>query len=152
MSESLSPRQVIERLLDGISNQRWQELHHLYAEDSVVEYPFALPAATQLKGREAIRAYFAGVASYPLELRARDVVMHETADPETLVVEWTYDGLVTTTRRSFQVTNIQVSTVRDGRIVASRDYHNHVALANAVGRLPALFSALTNAGQKTDSA
>ncbi|MGH8178825.1 MAG: nuclear transport factor 2 family protein [Steroidobacter sp.] len=144
MSESLSPQQVLERLLDGISNQRWRELHHLFAEDAVVEYPFALPAPTQLKGREAIRAYFAGVARYPLELRARDVVMHETVNPEILIVEWTYDGLVTTTRRPFQVANIQVSTVRDGRIVASRDYHNHVALAEAVGRLPALLSALIN--------
>jgi uncharacterized protein len=144
MSESLGPRQVLERLLDGISNQRWPELHHLYAEDAVVEYPFALPAPMQLKGREAIRAYFARVASHPLELRARDVVMHETVDPETVIVEWIYDGLVTTTRRSFEVANIQVSTVRDGRIVASRDYHNHVALANAVGRLSTLLSALTN--------
>jgi ketosteroid isomerase-like protein len=37
----------------------------------------------------------------------------------------------TTTGRSFSVANIQVLTVRDGKIVRSRDYHNHQALAAA---------------------
>jgi ketosteroid isomerase-like protein len=36
-----------------------------------------------------------------------------------------YDGLVTTTGRSFRVSNIQVSTIRNGKIVASRNYRNH---------------------------
>jgi len=52
-------------------------------------------------------------------------VLHETRDPEVVIVEYDYDGLVTTTGRSFQVSNIQVSRVRDGQIVISRDYHNH---------------------------
>jgi ketosteroid isomerase-like protein len=49
---------------------------------------------------------------------------------------------VTATGRSFQVSNIQVSTVRDGKIVASRDYHNHVVLADVTGRLAAVIQAL----------
>jgi hypothetical protein len=49
---------------------------------------------------------------------------------------------VTTTGRAFQVSNIQISTVRNGQIVMSRDYHNHAALAAAVGRLNALVTAL----------
>jgi len=51
---------------------------------------------------------------------------------------------VTTTDRSFQVSNIQVSRVRHGQILASRDYHNHLVLADVLGRLPALLSTLTN--------
>ena len=46
MSEPASPRDVIERLIQGISKGRWLELHELYAEDAVVEYPFALPSAS----------------------------------------------------------------------------------------------------------
>jgi uncharacterized protein len=80
--------------------------------------------------------YFAGVAKYPLQLRAHNIVMYESVDPTVVIVQWDYDGLVTTTRRAFEVANIQVSTVRGGRIVISRDYHNHAALAAAVGRLP----------------
>ena len=46
----------------------------------------------------------------------------------------TYDGLVTTTGHSFQVPNIQVSRVRSGQIVTSRDYHNHPVLADAAAQ------------------
>jgi ketosteroid isomerase-like protein len=140
MPESPSPREVLERLIQGISNRRWQELHELYAHDTLVEYPFALPAPARLEGREAVRRYFTAVARMPLELRARDIVLHETSDPQVIVAEWDYDGLVTTTNRSFQVSNIQVSRVCDGQIVTSRDYHNHLVLADMLGRLPALLA------------
>jgi uncharacterized protein len=146
MSEPATPREILGRLLDGIAHRRWQELHELYADDAVIDYPFALPRPTRLSGREAIRTYFAATAKYPLQLSPRNIVMHETADPSVIIVQWDYDGLVTTTGRSFEVANIQVSTVRNGEIVASRDYHNHALLADAVGRLSALVSALTEAG------
>jgi ketosteroid isomerase-like protein len=136
------PQQVLERLLQGISDQRWLELHELYAEDAVVEYPLALPAPTRLRGRDAIQRYFATVARTPLRFVPRHVVMHQTSDPAVIIVEYDYDGLITTTGRSFRVSNIQVSTVRDGQITASRDYHNHLVLAEVTGRLPALLAAL----------
>jgi uncharacterized protein len=126
-----------------ISEEKWQELDGLYAEEAVIEYPFALPAPIKLGGLEAIRRYFAAVAALSLKLQTRNMIVHETADPEVVVAEWDYDGLVTTTGRSFRVSNVQVSTIRDGKIVASRDYHNHAMLADAMGRLPALLEAIT---------
>lgn len=144
MPESAGAREVLEHLIRGISDGGWLELHELYAEQAVVEYPFALPAPARLDGRGAIQRYFAAVARMPLELRAHNIVMHETTDPGVIVVEYDYDGLVTTTGSAFQVSNIQVSTVRDGQIVKSRDYHNHVVLADVTGRLPDLISAFSN--------
>ncbi|WP_333770864.1 hypothetical protein [Streptomyces sp. IBSBF 2435] len=38
--------------------------------------------------------------------------------------------------------SIQVLRVRDGLIVATRDFHDHVALAVATGQLPALAGAV----------
>ena len=70
------------------------------------------------------------------------MTVHQTSDPEVVIAEWDYDGLITTTGRSFQVSNIQVSTVRNGQIVASRDYHNHLILAEVLGQLPTLLAAL----------
>jgi uncharacterized protein len=116
----------------------------LYAPDALVEYPFAVTAPTRLDGRDAIRRYFAAVARTPLELRARNITVRETSDPEVVVADWDYDGLITTTGRSFQVSNIQVSRIRDGQIVASRDYHNHVILADVLGQLPAFVAALAS--------
>jgi uncharacterized protein len=142
----MSPREVVEALMRGISDGRWDELDGLYADTAVVEYPFALPVPMRLDGRDAIQRYFAAAARLPLRLHARNMVVHETADPEVVVAEWDYDGQVTTTDRSFRVSNIQVSTVRDGKIVASRDYHNHLVLAEVTGRLEAVIEALPPSG------
>jgi ketosteroid isomerase-like protein len=145
----MSPREVVEALMRGISGERWDELDGFYADAAVVEYPFALPAPMRLAGREAIRRYFAAAAQLPLRLQVRDMVVRETADPEVVVAEWDYDGLVTTTGRSFRVSNIQVSTVRAGKIVASHDYHNHVVLADVTGRLAAVIEALPTSGSSS---
>ena len=51
MSEPLSPQQILETLILGIAAQAWHGLDHLYAEDAVVEHPFALPAPTPIEGR-----------------------------------------------------------------------------------------------------
>jgi hypothetical protein len=76
-------------------------------------------------------------------LRFARLVVHETSDPGIVVTEWDYDGLVTTTGRSFRVSNITVIKVRSGKIVASRDYHNHAVLASATGRLPTVMEAMS---------
>src|SRR5258708_2773468 len=140
MSESASPREVLEHLIQGSSNRGWRVLPQLYAHDTPVEDPFALPAPTRLEGREAVQRYFTAGARMPLELQARNIVVHEASDREVIVAEWDYDGLVTTTNRSFQVSNIQVSTCPNCHIVASRDYHNPLPLPSFLRRLPALLA------------
>ncbi|MFA1544141.1 nuclear transport factor 2 family protein [Actinomadura monticuli] len=71
-------------------------------------------------------------AAGPLELRAWNAVVHDTADPEVIVAEFDYDGRVTATGRTFRVANLQVLRVRDGLIVETRDYHDHPGLARAL--------------------
>ena len=139
------PSQVFARLSQGITDQRWLELAELYAEDVVVDMPFAAPTPTRLHGREEVRTHFAAAAQGPLSLEARNVRVHETADPEVIVAEFDYVGRVATTGTNFRVANIQVLRIRDGLIVESRDYHDHLALAHALGHLPQLVAAM--AGQ-----
>jgi uncharacterized protein len=133
----VTPREVFERLVDGVTRRRWDDLPGLYAEDTLVIHPFATPAEP-LAGREALRRHFAAAAGMDLEMTARDVVVHETADPEVVIGEFAYEGRVTTTGRSFTVRNVFVLRVRDGLIVESRDYADHLAFAAATGRLGAL--------------
>lgn len=132
MAAAAGPREVFERLVAGITGGEWDGLDALYAEDTVVEHVFAMPEPTRLEGREALRRHFAGAARLPLALTARDIVVHETADPEVIIGEYVYDGRVTTTGRAFTMANVLVMRIRDGLIVTSRDYHNHVALIQAV--------------------
>jgi uncharacterized protein len=148
MSDPTSPRSVFESLLKGISDGKWNDLADLYAEHAVVELPFTPSSPTRLEGREAVRAHFAAAAGLPLRIQASNVVVHDTGtgDPEVVIAEFDYDGQVTTTGNSFRVSNIQVLRVRNGQIVSSRDYHNHLAIAAALGQLPELLSSLAHQG------
>ncbi len=130
MPES-SPREVFGRLIGGISEGRWAGLADLYAEDAVVEQPFAGAPFARIEGRETIRAHFTGASGTGMRLAARDIVVHETTDPEVIVAEFVYD--ITTGTGSGTGANVQVLRVRDGLIQATRDYHDHIALARAAG-------------------
>lgn len=140
----MTPREVFARLVDGTSNRRWDALPDLYAEDTVVTHPMD-PSGEPLVGREALRRHFAGAAAFceelGVEMTARDIVVHETADPEVIVAEFEYAGRVAATGRTLSVRNIFVLRVRDGVIVESRDYADHARFAAAIGRLPDLIAA-----------
>ena len=125
-----TPRQVAENLVTGISERRFDEVPKLYAEDCVVEVPYATAAAAaRIEGGAAIREHFAHAQAVPFRLRARDLVVYETDDPELVVSEWDYEVTATTTGRTATVANVQFLRVRDGVIVHSRDFHDHARLA-----------------------
>ncbi|MFD0273484.1 nuclear transport factor 2 family protein [Kitasatospora sp. NPDC127111] len=143
MPEALSPREVFQKLLDGITAGRFSELAELYAEDAVVETVLAPVGPRRFEGRAAVAERFAEVAANsPLKLTATNVVIRETDDPEVIVSEWTYQAHHRVTGRDFEAANIQVLRARDGLIVSTRDYHDHLALAVAGGNLPELVEAL----------
>jgi uncharacterized protein len=125
-----TPRQVAEKLVTGISEGRFDEVPKLYAEDCVVEVPYATAgAAPRIEGAAAIREHFARAVAMPFRLRARDLVVHETEDPELVVSEWDYEITATETDWTTTVANVQFLRVRDGLIVHSRDFHDHARLA-----------------------
>jgi ketosteroid isomerase-like protein len=146
ITDPTSPRSVFESLLQGISDGNWNDLADLYAEDAVVELPFTPSSPTRLEGREAVRGHFAAAARLPLRIQASNVVVHDTGDPELIIAEFDYNGQVTTTGHSFRAANIQVLRVRNGEIASSRDYHNHLAIAAALGQLHGLLASLTHHG------
>ncbi|MEV7774599.1 nuclear transport factor 2 family protein [Kitasatospora sp. NPDC086791] len=143
MSETPSPREVFLELLEGITAGRFTELARLYAEDAVVETVFEPVGPRRFEGRAVLAERFAQVgAQTPLELRAENVVVRETDDPEVIVAQFDYRAHHRTTGRDFASANIQVLRVRDGLIVHSRDYHDHLAFLVADGGLPRLVETL----------
>lgn len=97
----------------------------LFAPDAVIEFGFHGPPGTpvRLAGREAIREYSRQVMAWPLRLDNLEVVeLHQSQDPEVMIVEMRTEATVTTTGRSFTATSIQIFRIRDGRIVLFRDY------------------------------
>ena len=86
MANTEAPRALVERFLNHVDRGEWTALPDLYADDAVVEQPFAKPAPIRLQGRA--------------------------------------------------VANVQIFRIRDGRIVATRDFHDHLAFAAALSRAP----------------
>ncbi|MET8627271.1 nuclear transport factor 2 family protein [Kitasatospora sp. NPDC004669] len=147
MAGTPSPRDVFLKLLEGITAGRFSELAELYSEGAVVEVAFQPVGPRRIEGRAALAKRFAEVAAHsPLELAATNVVIRATDDPEVVVSEFDYRVRHRTTGRTFEAANIQVLRVRDGLIVHSRDFHDHLALAAAGGGLPQLVAALEGDG------
>jgi uncharacterized protein len=138
----------VSRLIaGGLTEQEEQDqvdlLANCYAEQTDVRHPFRPLGDTPLRSRAELRAHFAGGPARTLGVESfapAHVVVHETADPEVVVMEFRYVG--SAHGRSFDLPCIFVTRVRDGLIVESRDYSDHVAMARAFGRLDDLAGAL----------
>ncbi|KPM53747.1 hypothetical protein CcI49_10780 [Frankia sp. CcI49] len=117
----------------------------LYVDDVVIEFPFARPGMpNRFEGRESFKA-FTSAQSVPLPVRFegfRNVVIHDTADPEVIIVEYDLAGTVTTTGQRASQSFLLVLRVRDGRIVHLREYQNVLGMAAALGQLPALLASI----------
>jgi uncharacterized protein len=111
-------------------------MESLLADDAVIEVPFAPPGRPQ---RFAGRAEFLGFAraeraSLPVRFEeCRETAVHDTADPEVIVVEYELTGTVTITGHRASAPFIGVLRVRDGQVVAWREYQDTAAIARALG-------------------
>ncbi len=143
MATTRTPRQVFDELLRTSVAGDWDGLLDLYAEDAVIEMPFAPPGVPVTSDATALRQRIKGMAdARPWNYdAAENVVVHETTDPEVIVAEFTFRGTVSATGAPFALSYAMVITVRDGRIVHSRDYGNPLATSAALGRLPELVAA-----------
>lgn len=127
-----SPRDVFLRLVQGVADGNIDELPELYAEQTDVRHPMS--DAAPLRSRDELRVHFAVPpgATVP-QRRPVDIIVHETADAEVIVAEFSYefvhkDGVT-------RVPCIFVMRVRDGVIVESRDYIDPIRSATAWQRV-----------------
>ena len=103
------------------------------ADDAVLEMPFAAPGRpTRVEGAANVCAFTAaGRAAFPGRFdECRTVAVHETADPDTIVVEYELGGTVGSHRAKAPF--IGVLRVRDGKVVLWREYQDRTAIADAV--------------------
>jgi ketosteroid isomerase-like protein len=73
-------------------------------------------------------------------VRPANIKIHETLDPEVIVAEFDYAGENLETNRTFSYRCLFVMRVRDGEIVESRDYVDHLGSAEARGLLAPLLA------------
>jgi ketosteroid isomerase-like protein len=125
-----TPREVFLALVNGVADGRWDELPGLYAERTDVVHPFDPLRAPALRTRDERREHFRPTGEGPtLRRRPAAITIHETTDPEVIVAEFEYQGTVAETGEEFALPGIFVMRVRDGEIVSSRDYFDHLTAA-----------------------
>jgi uncharacterized protein len=125
-----TPRETVELLLRTTVEGSRDDIADLYAPDVVIELPFTPDGIpSEMKGRENMRARMRAAAGMFGFDAVRDVTLHETADPEVIIVEYRIQGTVTATSAPFTLSYITVTRVVDGLIVASRDYGNPLEAA-----------------------
>jgi ketosteroid isomerase-like protein len=140
---AMSPREVFLALVNGVADGRWAELPRLYAEQTDVVHPFDPLRGPALRTRDELREHFRPTGDGPrLHRRPAGITIHETTDPEVIVAEFEYRGTVVETGERFAQPAIFVLRVRDGEIVSSRDYFDHLTAARLRGRLDALIAAI----------
>ncbi|WBQ07627.1 nuclear transport factor 2 family protein [Kribbella sp. CA-293567] len=129
MSVPLQPAELYRHSLRLLLNKAIPAWVDLWAEDGLMEFPFAPPGwPSRLEGREAIAAY---MRSYPDHIDLQDIPdlqIHQTAAADTIVVEMRAVGRLVETGKPFEMTYIAVVTVQDGRFTSYRDYWNPLAI------------------------
>ncbi|GLZ14056.1 hypothetical protein Acsp04_42910 [Actinomadura sp. NBRC 104425] len=106
----------------------------MLAENVVVEQPFAPAGHRRTEGRDAVLAMTrAGREALPLEVEEiRDVVIHETAAPEVIIVEYQMVAALAGAGTRAQAAFVLVLQARDGRIVRWREYQDRAAITEAL--------------------
>ncbi|KAA2267129.1 hypothetical protein F0L68_00940 [Solihabitans fulvus] len=131
----VGPRAVLELHRQAAVDQSVEDMRRVYAIDAVHEFPFAYPGVpSRLAGRDNIVNWIAaGWQANPLKYEHyRILAIHDTSDPDTIIVEQEALGTSPTTGE-FALPNIMVLTARNGQIVRLRDYVNILAAAAALG-------------------
>jgi ketosteroid isomerase-like protein len=125
---------TIDAALDRVLAHDMAGFAALWAPDGTMSFPFAAPGTTeQVAGRDAVTAHLAGYNDLLLPGEIVEQTRHDTADPDTVVLELAVAGTVAATGRPYTLRYICVITVGDGGITAYRDYWSPAAAAELIG-------------------
>jgi uncharacterized protein len=137
---------VIDTLLESLRRRDMREFANQWAPDGVMEFPFAPPGYPQLQSREDVWNY---VKDYTDKIRL-DVVTelrrHHTLDPDTVILEFSVDGIAVQTGSEYHMSYISVITLGANGIQHYRDYWNSLAVAMSLGGVEALMTEFGAAG------
>lgn len=124
-------RDLVEQLLRAGRELDTETFVSLIAPDGYLEWPYRPPGVpARVQGRDQIREFMTTQAKGLVKFdEYRNVVIHETTDPEVVIVEYDAHGTVLPTGAPLHQTIIAVLRVKDGLVVSYRDYLNPMVVA-----------------------
>ena len=99
----------------------------MMSDDFVMEFPYARPGMpTRVEGRAAVLSHLAKVSHGVTVDSASDLVVHETTDPEVVILEFDGHGRSLKTGEPYEQRYISVIRARGGKMVHFKDYWNPI--------------------------
>jgi ketosteroid isomerase-like protein len=106
----------------------------LFDEQAVFEYPFAPAGYPQkLEGKETIREYIEKFPDLIRISRFSEPEIHEAANSNVIVIEFTCEGVITATGKPYNQSYISVIHTKNGKITRYKDYWNPLVVLDSVG-------------------
>jgi ketosteroid isomerase-like protein len=123
-----TPADVVGESLLLASTGDFDAYLELFHDEIVFEFPFAPPGRPhRVEGKSALREYLDRYPGRIEFVRLRELVVHETTDPEVVVFEMGIDGRHKETGEPYEMGYVSVVTVHEGKILRYRDYWNPLA-------------------------
>jgi ketosteroid isomerase-like protein len=99
----------------------------MMSDDFVMEFPYARPGMpTRVEGRAAVLAHLIKVGGDVSVDSASNLVVHETKDPEVVILEFDGHGKSVRTGEPYEQRYISVIRARGGKIIHFKDYWNPI--------------------------
>ncbi len=104
-----------------------QSFVEMMYEDFVMEFPFARPGMqTRIEGRTAVLTYLMSVGQGISDDGVDNITIHQTADPQVVIVEFEGHGASLKTGEPYDQRYISVIRTAGGKIVHYKDYWNPI--------------------------
>lgn len=129
---------IVQSYLFLYAQQRWDEWIALWADDGVLEFPFA-PAGRRARyaGKADILGYMQGVAARMggrIQSQGLDYFqLRPMQDPSSACLEMAVKGRVLETDAPYEQKYVSIIETRDGRITLYREYWNPLVSMDANG-------------------
>lgn len=110
----------------------WAGLAAHWAEDGVMELPFALPGTpSRIEGRPAIASNQAGSLRLFARFETPEFTAYPTLDPDVFFAEYRSDAEVRATGRPYRNTYTGYFRFRNGKLVHWKEYFNPSVIREA---------------------
>jgi uncharacterized protein len=118
---------IMKRALGHRVDQSATSFIAMMAEDFVMEFPYARPGMkTRIDGRAAVVSYLSTVGEAVSVDTVDNVMVHETLDPEVVILEFEGHGRALKVGEPYEQRYISVIRTRGGRLVHYKDYWNPI--------------------------
>jgi uncharacterized protein len=127
-------KENFSKYLDLQANNQMEQFKELWADDAVVEFPYAPPSlVARIEGKEAIFNYYKDTPNQFTNWKFTISQFYETLNPSVILIEWHGNAEILATGQSYDQTYIGYLQMKDNKIVYYKEYWNPIIVLEAFG-------------------